>query len=359
MSTLISSIVNKITGAPKLSANASAARTACATIEGATALAQQLGECAEASRFAGARRAAYKRQADEADHVARHLRLNDELGKRIPQAIEDGRAGARTALKNAERDIAAAEKAETAAQGKVDGHQALRAELTSTRTEALDAAAAALVAAQHELNAATQAGDLAGVEQGAITLYSAQQALQAAEGSQGPRMIQIHTLDSMIEKAVADRDAAGAAIEAARARRDGARSDFEAFETDRLMLEALMAVAKGAAASPTYNPRIIKEAVFVFNSAQAVPFWREATGTCLVGSSEMQRIVRALREPDWQVFDVDPASIDDPASEPVPEPEWIQAINADLRARDKEISSAVGSYPYRNESRVIVAGSAA
>lgn len=288
-------------------------RRECETAEGADAQAARLSALVDAiPRERHEARGLARRQAEAARGLSSALRLRAEVEQRIPAVIkrdasaaDDGLATSEAALAEARRRAHELEGRQAQAQQRLSEATALRASTAATSEADMQVAKAALVAAhvQGDTDAVAHAEkafeDVCAAQLKARARLEVQDQLIAAQND-----LQASLAAEMEE---AQRQVEGHATDCAKW-----RFEQSAIEADRAALDSLLAFAKALRTRRACGGRVggtVPRAGIAFFRGERAPYWAGDAGSSSFGEHEMSRLVAAVGEPDWTLFETDPEAL--------------------------------------------------
>lgn len=307
---------------------AAAMRLQCRTADEADALTARLSGRLELVRSYKAQQL-FKRQITAAKAMAEHLRLRSDLEGRIPTALGESEVAAKTAV------YAAGKKCDSLAL-QLERARALHESrardlnsLAAARDSALVAPQAALQTAQDALSQAQDAGDAAATDHARAQLSEALHAVEAVEHGQRARNMEIQLMTQSVGKAEAQATELSEQLAGARLAHASAQMKLVAIAEDRAALQLLSAhltvALAGRSAGRGSLPSAFDKASFFFHVSEHAPFWNGEDGWQSLDGWKFKRLLDAAAEPEWSVFEVDPASVTD---------DEVQSVVSATRAQD-------------------------
>lgn len=290
-----------------------ACRDACATYEGASALAKLLqlsladvpAPLSEQSRL-------LRRQMEAAKQAAQFARVRHDLDVRIPSVLQRDEAQAKAAMDDAARDVKAAQKEVDAAQARAAGFGNQASELQQQCDAEQVLATKTVDAAQHLLSDAQAAEDMDGIASASELVADALQEQERVRVRQGALRLRLQSIISLVGKAEGELELAQKALDMAQVAHLEASDAMAAVNADRSALDALVSYAawmRARKALPVCNfPAGVDNARFIFLGSERGPFWNGGDGSTQFFGFSLNSIMDALADPDWSRFAQDPAA---------------------------------------------------
>ena len=131
--------------------------------------------------------------------------------------------------------------------------------------------------------------------------------LEALAGEHAPLVLRIGTVADLVQKASAELEGAEELVGSAREALLASEAQLCAVLADRAAFGSLVAFGKWLGAQhalpePMYS-RTVDAATFFFIDVEHVPLWDgRKMGFCLVGTHRLSLLLKAMRTPDYSVF---------------------------------------------------------